>query len=460
MGEVHTVRASGQLRPSARNIDSCRAPRRTAGWCSARGTLQPGIRAARFRRTAGSHAWLWLSAPARPGMRNRMSDGGSGMKAQQVEMFVRAMATPADTTGLQELADSGKIRPETLVALVGKTEGTGAHDDWGRVWADVVLRDWTGRFLGIPAGDVAKQVIFVLSGGCPGVITPHIAAVTREWVEVPDKAASASDDKRLVVGRAGSDPMPPEEVGRMGQIRKVAEATRAAMADAGLTDPKDVHLVMVKVPGLTTASIKDAESRGKTVVSHDLTFGPEGAGVYANDAAALGVAMALGEVPESSLSDDVVRRDWDLYSEVAMTSSGGEKRHGEVVVFGNSTTSQSMLRIGHAVTKDFIDAEGVRNALRSAGLQCNGLPAESDLSRLVHVFAKSVIPGSDQIRGQRITLLDDVDAYQIGKALGGMLVASVTGRTTNYVSGGERNSHQGPPGGNIVAAVVRTEATP
>ena len=251
--------------------------------------------------------------------------------------------------------------------------------------------------------------------------------------------------------------MPPEEVGRMGQIRKVAGATRHAMADAGLTDPKDVHLVMVKVPGLTTASIQDAESRGKTVVSHDLTFGPEGAGSYANDAAALGVAMALGEVAESSLSDDVVRRKWDLYSEVAMTSSGGEKRHGEVVVFGNSASSRSTLRIGHAVTRDFIDAAGVRNALRAAGLSFNELPSETDLSRLVHVFAKSVIPGSDKIRGQRITLLDDADAYQIGKALGGMLIASVTGRTTNYVSGGERNSHQGPPGGNIVAAVVRAE---
>src|ERR1700680_1677809 len=215
------------------------------------------------------------------------------MKAQRVEMFVRALPTPADTTGLQELAGSGKIRPDTLVALVGKTEGTGAHDDWGRVWADVVLREWTGKFLGIPVGEVAKQVIFVLSGGCPGVITPHIAAVTRAWVEVPDEAIEDSSEKGLVVGRAGSDPMPPEEVGRMGQIRKVAEATRHAMTDAGLTDPKDVHLVMVKVPGLTTATIKDAESRGKTVVSHDLTFGPEGAGAYANDAAALGVAMAL-----------------------------------------------------------------------------------------------------------------------------------------------------------------------
>ena len=378
------------------------------------------------------------------------------MKAQRVEMFVCPSASPSDTSGLQQLADGGKIKPDTLVALVGKTEGTGAHDDWGRVWADVALREWTSKFLGIAVADVAQRVIFVLSGGCPGVITPHIAAVTREWIDVPDD--HSGDDKRLVVGRAGSEAMPPEEVGRMGQIRKVADATRKAMADAGLTDARDVHLVMVKVPGLTNASIKDAESRGKTVVSHDLTFGPEGAGAYANDAAALGVAMALGEVPESSLSDEVVRRNWDLYSSVAMTSSGGEKRHGEVVVFANSPGSASDLRIGHAVTRDFIDAEGVRNALRSAGLRfSDGLPDESDLPRLVHVFAKSVIPGSDQVRGQRITLLDDADAYQIGKALGGMLIASVTGRTTNYVSGGERNSHQGPPGGNIVAAVVRTE---
>ena len=374
------------------------------------------------------------------------------MKAQRVDMFVLPSATPADTSGLQKLADEGKITPDTLVALVGKTEGTGFHDDWGRVWADVALRDWTARFLGIPVDEVAKHVIFVLSGGCPGVITPHIAAVTREMVEV-DRPSS---DKRLVVGRAGSDAIAPEEVGRMGMIRKVAEATHSAMGDAGVSEPKDVHLVMVKVPGLTVASIRDAESRGKTVVSHDLTFGPEGAGSYANDAAALGVAMALGEVPESKLSDDVVRRNWDLYSEVAMTSSGGEKRHGEVVVFGNSTASVSPLVIGHAVTRDFIDAQGVRDALRSAGLHFkDGLPDESDLGRLVHVFAKSVIPGSDRVRGQRITLLDDADAYQIGKALGGMLVASVTGRTTNYVSGGERNSHQGPPGGNIVAAVVR-----
>src|SRR6266581_7361429 len=138
--------------------------------------------------------------------------GGERMKVQRVEMFVCPSATPADTSGLQQLANSGKIKPDTLVALVGKTEGTGAHDDWGRVWADVALREWTAKFLGVPVDEVARHVIFVLSGGCPGVITPHVAAVTREWVE----DGNPSTEKRLAVGRAGSESIPPEEVGRMG----------------------------------------------------------------------------------------------------------------------------------------------------------------------------------------------------------------------------------------------------
>src|SRR5260370_37480663 len=108
------------------------------------------------------------------------------MKAQRVELFVCPMATPADTTGLQKLADEGKIKPDTLVALVGKTEGTGFHDDLGRVWADAVRREGRGKVLDIPAGDGAKQVIFVLSGGCPGGINRHLAAGTRQRDEGRD----------------------------------------------------------------------------------------------------------------------------------------------------------------------------------------------------------------------------------------------------------------------------------
>ncbi len=234
------------------------------------------------------------------------------MRVQRVEMHVCPMAMPNDVSGLQALVDGGAVEPSSLVALVGKTEGTGFHDDMGRVLADGALRGWVASVLGIGPEEVARRVTFVLSGGCPGVITPHIVAVTRRWSEAAGDG-SAAGEKRLVVGIAGSEPIPPEEVGRMGMIRTVAAAVARAMEDAGVEDPKDVHLVMVKVPGLTVTSTKDALSRGHTVVTRDLTFGPEGAGSYANDAAALGVAMALGEVPEAALADDVVRRDWDLY---------------------------------------------------------------------------------------------------------------------------------------------------
>src|SRR5947209_19190932 len=105
------------------------------------------------------------------------------MKVHSVDMFVCPSATPADTSGLQALAESDRVTRDNLVAIDGKTEGTGAHDDWGRVWADVALREWTAKLLGVPANEVAKLVIFVLFGDYPGRITPHVAAVTRDWVE-------------------------------------------------------------------------------------------------------------------------------------------------------------------------------------------------------------------------------------------------------------------------------------
>src|SRR5438034_5073809 len=86
----------------------------------------------------------------RPGMHEMV--GGDRVKVQRVEMFVCPMATPNDTSRLQELIDGGRVKPDSLVALVGKTEGTGFHDDWGRVLADIALREWAARRLGIPVG--------------------------------------------------------------------------------------------------------------------------------------------------------------------------------------------------------------------------------------------------------------------------------------------------------------------
>ena len=140
---------------------------------------------------------------------------------------------------MQKLVDSGKIKPDTLVALVGKTEGTGFHDDWGRVWADVALRDWTSKLLGVPVGEVAKHVIFVLSGGCPGVITPHIVAITREWIEVPDKDLEVGKDKPEVADELAAG----QEVRRSVEVRADMERHRyllpAGFVEREPLDPSD-----------------------------------------------------------------------------------------------------------------------------------------------------------------------------------------------------------------------------
>ena len=370
---------------------------------------------------------------------------------QRVEMFVCPMATPSDTSEITALFEQG-VKGDNVVALIGKSEGTGLHDDFGRELADLALREAVGAAMGVSREEVADRVAIVLSGGSFGVVTPHVTVVTRELAE---DSAGGDAAKRLVVGQAFSEPILAEDVGRMGQIRKVAEAVRAAQSEAQIDAPEDVHCVLVKAPSLSRESIADAEARGQDVVTYDLGVGERGSMCFANDGSALGVALALGEVPEAALSDDVVRTNWDLYSAVASTSAGGEKQRAEVFLLGNSVASVSELRIGHGLTKDLIDPGGVREALRSAGLDFACCPSEADLERVVQVFAKLIVPGDGLVRGQRTTLLDDLESAKSTKCVGGALVGSVVGRTTVYMSGGERNSHQGPPGGSPVAAVVR-----
>jgi cyanuric acid amidohydrolase len=213
--------------------------------------------------------------------------------------------------------------------------------------------------------------------------------------------------------------------------------------------------VIVKGPTLNREMIKEAHARGNDVITTDLGVGEHGAFCFANDGCALGVALALEEVAEGDLSDEVVRRDWDLYSEVASTSAAPDKVRAEVLVLGNAITGVGDLRIGHGTTKDMLDTSGIKEALRSAGLEFDCCPSAADLERVVQVFAKLIIPQDGRARGNRTTLLDDFEAAKTTKAVGGTLIGSVIGRTAFYMSGGERNSHQGPPGGSPVAVVIR-----
>ena len=242
----------------------------------------------------------------------------------------------------------------------------------------------------------------------------------------------------------------PEELGRAAQIGETAKAVTSAMADAGISDVRDVHFVQIKCPLLTVERMRAARGRGASVVTED-AYASMG---YSRGASALGVAMALGEVKQIP-SEEAVLADWSTYSAVASTSAGIELMCNVVIVMGNSVHSASSHLIGHAMMQDAIDLEAVIAAFQGAGLGSTMDEIRAARERVVNVFAKAEAAPSGEVRGARHTMLDDSDinCTRHARAAVGGLIAGVAGTGLVYVSGGAE--HQGPPGGGPVAVIAR-----
>jgi cyanuric acid amidohydrolase len=243
----------------------------------------------------------------------------------------------------------------------------------------------------------------------------------------------------------------PEEIGRGVQIRETARAVAAAMAEAAIVDPRDVHFVQIKCPLLTSDRIEAATARGRETV----TKSAYGSMAYSRGASALGVAVALGEI-ESEINDEHVLRRFDLFSSVASTSAGIELMHNVVIVLGNSALSTAPFEIGHAVMRDAIDATAVIRALKSVGLHFeDGSTPPMAGRELVNIFAKAEASPNGSIRGFRHIMLEDTDisSTRHARAAVGGLISGLSGTGAVYVSGGAE--HQGPPGGGPVAVIAR-----
>lgn len=358
-----------------------------------------------------------------------------------------AMAAPNDVSELAKLIESKHVNPAEIVALIGKTEGNGGANDFTRGYATLSYQLLLAKHLGSTPEKVGEQVAFVWSGGTEGVLSPHATVFTKS----PASGGPRSGAGRLAMSVEATREIKPEEVGTMTQVREVAAAVRRALKAAGITDSRDVHYVQVKGPLLTPASIADADRRGVKVVTRD----PNGSKAYARGATALGVAVGLDEVKEGDLEDAAIARRLDLFSSVASTSAGGELRNCEVLLFGNSPTAISAYRIGHAVLQDAIDADGVRAAVRNAGLAFDGSLNEDDARRIVAVFAKAEASPTGAIRGRRNTMLSDADINyeRHARAAVGAVIASITRDPAIFVSGG--TEHQCAPGAAPIAAIIR-----
>jgi cyanuric acid amidohydrolase len=350
----------------------------------------------------------------------------------------------SDASGLATLIEAGELDADRVVAVIGKTEGNGGVNDYTRILADRAFREVL-----IAAGsrgpDAVAQIPIVWSGGTDGVLSPHATI----FATVPADRAEVTDEPRLSVGFAMSDVLLPEDIGRGAMITKVAAAVRAAMAQAGISDPADVHYVQTKTPLLTIHTIRDAKSRGHSVWTENTGESMD----VSNGTAALGIAVALGEI--TMPPDSAVMHDRALCSSVASCSSGVELDRAQVVVAGNVRGIGGRYRIGHGVMQDALDADGIWAAIRNAGLGLPDRPHPSDLGgRLVNVFLKCEASQDGTVRGWRNAMLDDSDVHwhrQIKACVGGV-AAAVTADPAVFVS--VSAAHQGPDGGGPVAAIV------
>ncbi len=363
---------------------------------------------------------------------------------EPVEVRKVPILNVSDASGLADLIDEGVLDADRVVAVIGKTEGNGGVNDYTRIIADRAFREVLVA-KGTRTPEQVAQIPIVWSGGTDGVISPHATI----FATVPADPAEQTDQPRLVVGYAMSEVIRPEEIGRGGMIEKVADAVRAAMAEAGIADPADVHYVQTKTPLLTIDTIRDAKARGETVWTEHTLESMD----LSNGCTGLGVAVALGEIEVPD--DEAVLHDRSLYSAVASCSSGVELDRGQVVVVGNVRGVGGRYRIGHSVMRDALDVDGIWASIQDAGLDLPARPHWTDLDgRLVNVFLKCEVSQDGTVRGRRNAMLDDSDVHwhrQIKSAVGGV-AASATGDPAVFVS--VSAAHQGPDGGGPVAAIV------
>jgi cyanuric acid amidohydrolase len=362
-----------------------------------------------------------------------------------VNVYRLPMSGPDDVSELEKLVDSKAINPQEIVAIIAQTEGDGYARGFSLINFELML----STKLNMTRKEVNTRIPMLMIGLTGGLMSPHYTVFTRKEVNTAD-----AKEKRLSLGIKKTRVLLPEEYGTKTQVLLVAEAVKEAMKEAGITDVKDVHCVEVKCPNLTAARVADAESRGKKVVSKNFAD----AGAKSKGASALGVALALGEIKESDVTDEAICTNWKLYSNVASTSAGNEQVECKIVLMGNSLTSVSKYKIGSGVMKDTLDVDGAKAAFKASGLKFEDVIPESERKKIATVFINAGADALGSIRGRRTTMKSDFLAgYQgiIAKAVINAIVGSMIGDTMILASAGFE--HQGALGANLVAAISKVE---
>lgn len=315
-----------------------------------------------------------------------------------------------DASGLAAILPN--VQGARRIVLLAKIPGPAMLNDSCRELAQRVFRD---ALDGTPCP-------LLLSVGCEGI------GSAGGWLLAEDgrteNGRAEGTEARLCFGLAATETIPESERGTDAQIATVAAAVTVAMAQAGLT-PEQTALVLVKNP---------------------VRRSQEGATARARGAAALGAAIALGELAVARLDDPA------CFCGRAMALSGTEIDRAEVVVLGNRPGAGGSLLIGSRMLDDLLDLRSARRLLRELGASFD--PEGVLSAALPLVLFKAGLRPDGLLRGRATHAYGtDMPADKHLRAAASGVMGALLGATDIFISGGAE--HQGPAGACLLAAVAQ-----
>lgn len=365
--------------------------------------------------------------------------------ASKTEITRIEVSSPDDMSGLEEFLAREENHDAQIMGIIAQNEG----DVFARGFTLHRLEEVLASHLGVPQKEVADTIPLLMIGlAGMGLICPHLIVFTRHHQDT-----GSPRERGMSVGAFVTDQLPAESYGTMDQVRAVVDGVGKALEDSGIQSLDDVHCVYVKVPELTPARKADASRRGLSLDDADY----RNVAARSRGAAALGAGIALGDIPASEVTEQAICERWDLYSDRVHVSSGIENLACKVLVIGNAEGVSSPVRVGHGVMRDALDVDGMKNALRSAGLEFDCCPSETAQKRVRSIFVKTSVNRVESIRGRRHTMQTDIlwsSAGAQAKAAEHAIAAGLVGDTMVLACSGAE--HQGQPGSNLVTAFVES----
>jgi cyanuric acid amidohydrolase len=358
---------------------------------------------------------------------------------RSTQVLVYEMAHPEDCSGLARDLAQGVLQPGDIRAVFIKTEGNGLDNDWSRPLALRALAQHLPAAVDAAGGAAVGTTtppMLVASGGCEGMLTPHMTVIAVAGDVWAGATTSFDGQHALAVGSFLSEPLQATDLGREAHGLMTRQAVERACADAGLAT-KDVVAGHVLSPWMGRDLLAAAPA-GSSLVAD----GAHASKPAIRAAAALGAALALGEITSdeiawSSSGPSSARRA----TRVAVTA-GDTGGRIQVLVLGHARGWSGPLRVASTQMADMLDVEAIATARRG---------------KLVAAFFKGDPPAGGLLRGARTTMGADSDIHafrHFRAAMSGVFGAAL-GTPRVFIGGGAE--FQSQAGGGLLITIYSTE---